>query len=147
VTLHVLAAVIWVGGAFTLQMLATKAVRSNDPARVSALGADAQFVGQRVFFPASVAVLVFGIWLVIDSEAWAFGQAWIIFALIVSAASAVVGMAYFGPESQRISKLTEELGPEHPDVAVRIKRIFLVGRIELILLLLVVADMVVKPGI
>ena len=35
---------------------------------------------------------------------------------------------------------------ESPEVQARIRRIFLVSRIELVLLLAVVFDMVVKPG-
>jgi uncharacterized membrane protein len=145
--LHVLAAVIWVGGAFALQVLGFNAQRSDDSSKMIALARDAEFIGTRVFFPASVAVLVFGIVMVIDSPAWTFGQLWIVFALVITAISAIVGMAYFGPESGRVAKLTEEHGAEHPDVVARIKRIFLVSRIELLLLLAVVADMVAKPGI
>jgi uncharacterized membrane protein len=72
--LHVLAAVIWVGGAFTLQVLLFKATRAADLDRSAARGQDAEYVGQRVFFPASIAILFFGIWMVLDQPVWAFGQ-------------------------------------------------------------------------
>jgi hypothetical protein len=49
-----------------------------------------------VFFPASIAILFFGIWMVLDQAVWAFGQTWIVFGLVVSILSAAVGMAYFG---------------------------------------------------
>jgi len=143
----VLAAVLWVGGAFTLQFLAIRAERSNDSVKLAALGQDAEFVGTRVFAPASFAVLIFGIIVVIDQPAWTFGQFWILFALAVSILSALVGRAYFGPESGRLGRLAEERGIDDPEVRVRMKRLLMISRIELVLLLLVVADIVAKPGL
>ncbi len=71
---------------------------------------------------------------------------WILFALIVFGGSFVLGAGFIGPESGRIGKLIEAEGPTAPEVQRRIKRIFLVSRIELAFLILVVLDMVVKPG-
>jgi uncharacterized membrane protein len=142
-----LAAVIWVGGAFTLQVLLFKATRAGDLARSAALGQDAAYVGQRVFFHASVAILFFGIWMVVDQPAWAFGQTWIVIGLAVSILSAAVGMAYFGPESQRLGTMAAERGLNDTEVQSRLKRLTLISRIELLLLFLVVADMVAKPGV
>ena len=64
----------------------------------------------------------------------------------VFAASFLAGAGFLGPESGRLSKLIADRGPEDPDVERRIRRILLISRIELVLLVIVVADMVVKPG-
>jgi hypothetical protein len=40
----------------------------------------------------------------------------------------------------------QEQGEAAPEVGTRLSRIFLVSRIELVVLLLVVADMALKPG-
>jgi hypothetical protein len=61
--------------------------------------------------------------------------------------SAIVGSAYLGPESGRLSKLVEERGPEDPEYLRRLARIFFVSRIELIILIIVVLDMTIKPGL
>ena len=61
-------------------------------------------------------------------------------------ALAEVGSSFLGPESGRIAKIVETEGAASPNAQARIKRIFLISRIELVLLLLVVIDMVVKPG-
>jgi hypothetical protein len=61
--------------------------------------------------------------------------------------SALVGMAYFAPESRRLGRLAEERGIDDPEVRVRMKRLLMISRIELVLLLLVVTDMVAKPGL
>ena len=61
--------------------------------------------------------------------------------------SFIAGSAYLGPESGRLSKLVEERGPEDAEYQRRLSRIFFVSRIELVLLILVVLDMAIKPGL
>ena len=60
--------------------------------------------------------------------------------------SIAIGAGFLGPEAGRIARATEAGGVESAEVQQRIRRIFLVSRIELVLLLAVVFDMVVKPG-
>lgn len=43
--------------------------------------------------------------------------------------------------------MVAERGPEDAEYQQRLRRIFLVSRIELLLLILVVLDMTVKPGL
>jgi hypothetical protein len=95
-----------------------------------------------MFFPAAVVILVFGIWMVIDQPAWAFGQFWILFGLTISILSAAVGMAYYGPEGQRLGRMAAERGFSDTEFQARLKRLTLISRTETLLLLLVVADMV-----
>ena len=145
-TVHVLAAVIWVGGAVTLQLFAIRATSSGDPAKLIELGPNAEWIGKRVFTPASVLVLVMGIWMTIERPEVAFGDTWIVIGLAGIIFSALVGSIFLGPESGRIAKLIEAKGPTDPEVPRRMSRLFLVSRIELAVLLLVVIDMVVRPG-
>ena len=49
------------------------------------------------------------------------------------------------PESGRIAKIIKTEGAESPEAERRIRRILLISRIELVLLLGVIFDMVVKP--
>jgi uncharacterized membrane protein len=144
---HVLSAVVWVGGACTVQVYALLALRASDPVRVATFAKDTEFVGTRIFLPASLILLVSGIFTLHDSGgAWSFSQGWVQFGLVVIALSIVVGAGYLGPESGRIAKATERSGVESAEVQQRIRRIFLVSRIELAFLLAVIFDMVVKPG-
>ena len=145
-TFHVLAAVIWVGGAAATQIFAIKATRTADGSRMATFASDAEWVGMRVFLPASLLVLALGIAMVIDRPEIAFGDLWIILGLSGILFSALVGSVFLGPESGRIGKIIEAEGPDSPEAARRLKRIFLVSRIELVVLLLVVVDMVVRPG-
>jgi hypothetical protein len=69
------------------------------------------------------------------------------FGFIVWLLSFIAGAGFLGPESGRLGKLVEERGPEDAEYQRRLARIFLISRIELLLLILVVLDMTVKPGL
>jgi uncharacterized membrane protein len=144
---HVLFAVIWVGGAATVQVYALLALRTHDPVRVASFAKDTEFVGTRIFLPSSLLLLVSGFFAIHESSgAWSLSQGWVQFGLVIILLSIAVGAGYLGPESGRIAKATEAKGVESAEVQQRIQRIFLISRIELVLLLCVVFDMVVKPG-
>jgi uncharacterized membrane protein len=140
---HIFTAVIWVGGNLTLQFLALRIMRADDPVRLAGFAKDAEWVGTRVFTPSALVLLAFG-FVLVEKGNWGY-DFWVIFGLVVLALSAVTGAAFIGPEAGRIGKLTDQHGVEHPEVQARIKRILKVSRVEGLLLVLVVFDMVVKP--
>lgn len=144
--LHVLAIVVWVGGAMALQLQAMRAERSNHTARIVSLAHESEWIGLRVFMPASLVALASGILMVAHDGGWTFGEPWILVGLGALAVSFLVGALFLGPEAGRIGALTEEHGHDHPDVQRRIRRVFAVSRAELALLVLVIADMATKPG-
>ncbi len=142
---HVLMAAIWVGGSVAIQALAIRAVRSSDPQRVVAVASDAEWVGMRIFLPASLVLLGAGIWAAREGD-WDFGSGWISIGFAIFIASFFFGAAFAGPESGRIARLTAEHGVAHPDVQRRIRRILALTRIELLAIILAVLVMVAKPG-
>ena len=144
---HILAAIVWVGGALTIDVLASRAVRSGDPSRIGTMSREAGFVGQRIIAPTSVVLLAMGLWMVAVNDAWTIGQAWIIIALVVFGLTFLAGALFFGPESGRLEKAIAERGADDPEVHRRFRRIMAVSRLDLVLLILVVADMVFKPGL
>ena len=144
-TFHVLAAVVWVGGAATVQVLATRLQRQNDPQRLAAFSKDIEWVGMRVYTPASILVLPLGIGMTVD--AYEFSDLWIILALAGIAFSIIIGAGYLGPTSGKLGKLIEERGAEDPEAQKTLARVLAVSRVDLLILLLIVVDMVVKPGL
>jgi uncharacterized membrane protein len=144
---HVLFAVVWVGGALALQALAIRIVREHDPAKMAAFAGQAEWIGFRVFAPASGLLLILGIWMVIDEPAWTFGQLWILAALAMFAYSFLSGLLYIGPQSGKLKKIYETEGVESPAGVALLRRLFVMSRIELVLLVLIVFDMVLKPGL
>lgn len=142
-SVHVICAVLWVGGAATIQVFAFRALRGDGRRQVE-FSKDAEFVGMRVFMPSAILLLLSGIAAAVNGD-WPMGQNWITFGFIMFAASFVSGAAFLGPESGRIAKLIEARGPDAPEVGARIRRILTVSRVELVFLLAVVWNMVVKP--
>jgi uncharacterized membrane protein len=146
VFVHVLGVVVWVGGSIGLHLFAVRAVRSTDPARVAGFSADAEWIGLRVFMPASLVVLIAGIWAAVDGD-WDFGNAWISIGFAAFLVSFFLGMAFLGPESERIKALVAERGLTDPEVARRTGRILMLSRIELVILIVAVWAMVTKIGL
>lgn len=144
--LHVLAAIVWVGSNVYAQVLATKVQGEQDPARLAIVARDIGQLGQRLITPAAISVLVFGVWLVAADPYLNFTDTWIEVGLLGYLLTLITGAGFLGPESARLGKLSADRDPADPEIQRRIKRIFLVARIDLVVLIVVVADMVFKPG-
>jgi Predicted integral membrane protein (DUF2269) len=141
---HILAAVLWVGGAVTIQLLAIRASRPNARLQIGLLASEIEWVGTRVFIPSSLILVVFGFLLVGKGDwDWHF---WLVFALAVWIASFLAGIAFLGPQSGKLGEDVERYGIDSAQATERLQRIFLVSRVELVFLLLVVLDMALKPG-
>ena len=142
--IHVAVAVFWVGGGLVLTVLALRAERSGDPTEKVVFTRQASFVGERFFAPAGLVVLLFGIAMMLHTD-WGWGKFWIDAGLVGYAATFLTGIGVLSPSAKRIATLLEEKGPEHPETEAAIRRIMLVMRVDVGVLLLVVADMVTKP--
>ena len=144
-TLHILSAVIWDGGDAMLQLLGIRATRATSLEHQAGFAADVEFVGIRMLLPASLVLFVSGLWLVHEGS-WGFGTAWVTIGLAVWLVSALTGALFLGPQSGKLSKEIETLGIGSPEAQKRLATIFLTSRVELVLLILVICDMVLKPG-
>ena len=144
--LHVVAAVIWVGGDVTLTTLGIVFERRNDGPTLQALGRMGTWVGTRVYTPALFAVLIFGIAVMEKGNYDWWGVFWIDFALVGWLVAGLVGVGFVGPELGRIDKAAMEFGPMSEEVGRRVKRLFMVFRFDTALLVLIVIDMVAKPS-
>jgi uncharacterized membrane protein len=139
---HVAMAVTWVGGGLMMQFFGVRASMSRDPARMAALGEDIEWIAKRVFIPASLLAFLSGLALVWES-AYDFGDDWILIGLALYALTFLTGLLFLGPESARIGKLIEEGSPQ---AGPRTLRLILLGRLDLVVLFLLVYDMTVKPS-
>ncbi len=139
---HVAMAVAWVGGAFMLLVLGFRYSQSEDRSRMASFGQDIEWVAKRVFTPASLIAFVTGVWLVVDSDFYGFGDDWIVMGLLLYATTFLAGLLFLGPESKRIGQLAEQGSPEAPP---RILRLILLARLNVVLLFLIIYVMTVKP--
>jgi len=142
---HVAAAIVWVGGAVTLEIFGSRVAGRGDTASVIGFSKDAEVIG-RLYGLATALVLGFGVWMVIDSPAIDFTDTWILLALILTGLLFLMGPLFFEPSAKAIRALAEEKGGAHPDVTGRIRRTMAVGRVDSLIAFFIVWLMVTKPG-
>ena len=142
--LHVLAAIVWLGGGVMIQALVIRAAKAGDAVLLKKLAENAGWLAQRLFIPSSLAVLVLGILLTIEGP-WSFGDLWIVLGLAGYAASFLTGILFLEPEGKRIDAAMAAHGPGSPQAVHHVRRINVVQRMEMVILFLVVAVMVLKP--
>jgi uncharacterized membrane protein len=145
-TVHVLFAVIWIGGGALLTIYGLRAERAGDPSEVSQIAKMAAFAGEKVFAPAALVVLAAGIGMTLNANI-GYDQFWLIFGLIGFATTFVIGMGVLGPRAKRLHAIAAEKGPEAPETQAAISEILLIARVDMAMLLLVIIDMVAKPFI
>jgi uncharacterized membrane protein len=145
-TLHVLAAVVWVGGGTTLVVYAFLTMRQNTPAEMASFARKAGLIGERFYTPMSFIVLAFGFGLMENSASpWTYDQFFVIFAFAGWAASTLIGVLFLGPEAKKLGKLMPTRPPDDPEIQYRIRRILMIARIDVVLLLAIVFVMTAKP--
>jgi putative copper resistance protein D len=142
--LHIVAAMVWVGGTVLLSALAARTVRSRDADAVARFVGSLRVIGPLVLAPAPAVLLGVGIWMVLDTGAWDFGQTWVRLALGLFAAALLVGVAH-----QSVAAIGAERavrGGDHAAALRRLTRWLLGAGVILLLQLVAVWDMVFKPG-
>ena len=142
---HIACAVTWLGAGLLSQVQSARAARSTDPNAILYLLKDIGGLALLVFIPASMGTLIFGILLVIVGG-WGFASLWVVLALAGFFASFVIGNFVLKPGAARIAEMVER-GGAGAEVMPVARRLMLAGRIELVILYAVVANMVLKPSI
>ncbi len=142
---HILGAMVWLGGGVVLAALATATLRAGDPHAVARFTGALRTVGPAVLAPATVTVLGLGVWLVLDSAAWDFGQTWVQLALVLVAAAIAVGAGH-----QARTAINAQSAVDRDDLAEARRQLvrWTWGYAAIVVLLAAIAwDMVFKPGL
>ena len=143
---HIAATVVWVGAGLCSLILAIGYDRDGDEPAIRRFLADQERLATRLFIPASLTVVIFGIALVIESDAWTFDYLWIVLGLVGFAATFVTGLFMIKPASERIGAAMErEGGRLTPPLRTDIRKLIVMARLDYVVLFLVIADMVIKP--
>jgi uncharacterized membrane protein len=140
--LHIVGATIWLGSAFLLQAIFLRARRTDDGILIERLSANTEWLAKRIFIPTSLAVLVLGILLTIEGP-WSFDQLWIVLALAAFAATFLIGIGLIEPEGKRLH--VAMASGSSTEVAHYSRRIDAYGKLDLVLLFVVLFDMALKP--
>jgi uncharacterized membrane protein len=141
--LHVAFAVVWVGGGFTIMLLAVRADRTGNVEQMLQTMRATGELGNRLFMPASMLTLLSGLvlcWFWIG-----FGDLWIVLGLLGFATTALIGSMVFKPTADRMAAMIAKDGvtPAALDAGRSILRI---ARLDYAVMLIAIADMVLKPS-
>ncbi|MEA2331386.1 MAG: hypothetical protein QOH58_1524 [Thermoleophilaceae bacterium] len=143
-TVHVLAAVIWVGGAVTMHIFGRLATKEG-PERELAFTQQSIRIGNMVYAPLSVLLLIGGIFLV-DEVGYSYGDPWITLGFLGFLTSFAVGVGYYPRAARTYAELAVVEGPGSDAARAIYRRTATVNMVELSILLLVVVAMTTKPG-
>lgn len=136
--IHILAAVVWVGGTVALSLLGRRVA----PAERQMIAPHFSWYGARVITGAAVVLLLAGFGLVAELDHVGFGDLWIILALIGYFISFALGAGVLGPLGKKLEKASD---PEEADHL--FSRLMRVQYVDTLIVVLVVIDMAVKPGL
>jgi len=145
-TIHVLAAVIWVGGGLVMHILGRRVLKRGNPQEILDFSNEINTVALRLYAPTSLILLVAGI-LLVNEAGYDFSDLWITLAFIGWAFSFIVGIAYYGPQDKKLQALVAADGPTAPGVVENVRQALLVNSVEQLILFLIVIDMTTKPGL
>jgi uncharacterized membrane protein len=137
---HIACAVIWIGGGFVFQVYGMVELASGDRAAIARFAGNVGRIGERLFAPAALIVVLAGIGLMIDGD-WPWGRLWVIFGLLAFVGSFLLGVLVLGPTAKRI----EMVGPETEEGQRLIRRVFALLRVDLLFLFAIVFAMTAKP--
>ena len=141
---HVAAVIIWLGSAVGFELLAYLVQREDNPEELAFVVGRVEWFGKFIYPPLSILVLILGAGMAAD--AWGFKPLWIQVGLAGIVSTIVIGVGYLSRKLVKIGALIEIQGPRSPEVRAGIDQLLLVARIDAVILFIVVADMVIKPG-
>ena len=144
--LHIAAAIVWIGSGIGLTALFAAVDKAGDRATLLAVGRYVDGLGNRLFGPAAMATLLFGILTVIVSDSIGFTDAWIVIGL-VGVAISLVTVVLRAPIAKQMEPAVQSHGPDSAEVNALLSRSRMINMADVALLLIVVAVMVFKPGV
>jgi uncharacterized membrane protein len=144
-TIHILGAIVWVGGSWMLLILGYS-LRGADLQRRLEYTRLTEKVSSIVFSIASILVILAGSWLV-DELGYDYSDTWVTLGYAGWFVSFLLGVGFYPREGKRREKQIEASGADGPHVSASIDRILRVATVDTIIVTLVVLDMTTKPGL
>jgi uncharacterized membrane protein len=142
---HILCAVIWVGGGVTMHIFGRLATKKG-PLHQLDFTRDSIAIGNWLYAPLAVILLIAGV-LLVEEVGYSYGDVWISIGFLGFLTSFVLGVGYYPRAGRRYEEVAAGEGPGSPAADAVYRRTATVNTIEMTVLLLVVIDMAVKPGL
>jgi uncharacterized membrane protein len=142
--IHILSAIVAVGANITYGIWTVRG--QQEPAHTGFALKGIRFLDNRVANPAYGVLLLTGL-LLVFAGTFRFTQLWILIALVLFAALIVVGIFAYTPALRDQVKLAEAGDTSSPDFARLARRARLAGPATGLIVLVILAMMVFKPGL
>jgi uncharacterized membrane protein len=142
--IHILAAIVAIGSNITYGVWSVRGQR--DAAHIGFALKGIKFLDDRIANPAYGLVLLTGLVMVFVGP-WSITSLWIIVALVLFAAVAVVGFAYFTPLVRGQIRLVDAGDTSSPEFERLSRRNAMIGPILGVMVLVILAMMVFKPSL
>jgi uncharacterized membrane protein len=143
--LHVVGAIMWVGGGIGLTVFAWRARAAGDLRSLVAMVERGKDLGNFLFMPAFALTLGFGIAMVATESVLSFGDLWILIGFGGIALSGVAEMAITQPAGKRLMAAVEASGVGSPEAKAAARGSLNGSILDVTVLLVVVWAMVAKP--
>lgn len=144
--LHITAAIIWIGAGFLLHVLAFRAERAGDTGALMKALNDMGALGNVLFVPASLATFLLGLAMVLVGG-WSFSDLWVVLGLAGFLATFCIGFFILKPRGEAIGEIIQRDGGVSADAIAKGRQLAVIGRIDAVVLFLVVAVMAFKPTV
>lgn len=145
--IHVLGAIIWVGGGAMLSLIGARTRKSTDARIIGGFAKTLSYVGLRILTPAVVAVLLTGLWLVLTGSEWKFTQLWVLLGLGAFITVFLIGAIYLSRIAIQLDRLTAGTDLNLSEARDLLGHWIVGYQIILVILIFAVWDMVFKPGL
>ncbi|ESY50870.1 MULTISPECIES: DUF2269 family protein [unclassified Mesorhizobium] len=140
--LHVMAAILWLGGGFAMLLVSILADRAGDDETLMVMLRTTDKLGLRLFVPASIATLASG--LVLTSLWTGFSDLWVVIGLCGYAAAFLTGILVLKPSFEKLAAMLAADGMTPAAIAFG-RRMIRIVKFDFVIMIVVVADMVLKP--
>lgn len=142
---HVVAVILWVGPGILFQIFTERAAATDDTATLRTVAREGERLGKTLFGPASMIVLVTGVWLTIEGS-WGFDRIFVVGGLVGVVASMAIGQVFIAPTVKRLEEGLSSSASLNPEMKSGLIRLRNAGRADALIMAAVVFLMTVKPG-
>ena len=139
--LHVICAIAWVGGGMTLLVNSLFAIADKGEMETLRTLDVMNGLAKRWFVPASMLTLVFGVVTATAGGMWS--DLWVLLGLAGFASTFITGIVVFEPLGKQVSALVAE--EKFDEALVKGRTLLRVAKFDYTVMLVVIADMVLKP--
>jgi uncharacterized membrane protein len=141
--LHIAGVATWFG-ANIVQALAPSMAARQSPEAAAGWYRVAGGLSRRLYMPASILILVTGIWMVVDNEAYGFSNLFVTIGFGMIIVGALLGIFVFEPGSERAARAIES--GDQGAIRASTARVAAFGTADTLLLLFTITSMVLRLG-